>query len=71
MALNLNPMGLTSGVWPGNHIAPNTAAPASNPAIASYPVGTNVLNIAALLPRYVDPGISAKDDPQGTIRGHL
>jgi hypothetical protein len=68
---NLNPMNITSGVWAGNVQQSGTAAPAANPAVASYPVGSNVMNIAAPLPRFVEPGISIKDDPQGTIRGHL
>jgi hypothetical protein len=67
---NLNPMNIGS-TWPGNAQQPNTAAPAANPAIASYAVGSNVLNVAAPLPRFVEPGLSIKDDPQGTVRGHL
>ena len=69
--MNLNPMGLTSGVWPGNHIAPGTATPTVSSAVASYPVGSNVMNVPAPLPRFVEPGLGIKDDPQGTIRGHL
>jgi hypothetical protein len=69
VALNLNPLGI-SGTWPGNYTQANTAAPPANPAIASYAVGSNVLNVAAPLPRFVEPGISAKDDPSGIIRAH-
>jgi hypothetical protein len=67
---NLNPMGLTSGTWAGNYAQPNTATPTVSSAVASYAVGTNVMNIAAPLPRFVEPGISAKDDPSGIIRAH-
>jgi hypothetical protein len=70
MALNQNPMGI-GAVWPGNFQQPGTAAPTVSPAVASYPVGSNVINVAAPLPRYVEPGISSKDDPAGVIRGHL
>jgi hypothetical protein len=31
----------------------------------------NPLGLVWPIPRYVDPGISAKDDPSGVIRGHL
>ena len=68
---NLNPMGLNSGVWAGNYNQPNTATPTVSFAVASYPVGSNVMSVAAPLPRFVEPGLSIKDDPQGTIRGHL
>ena len=68
--MNLNPMNIGS-TWQGNFQQPGTAAPAANPAVASYSVGTNMLNISQPIPRYVDPGISAKDDPGGVIRGHL
>jgi len=67
---NLNPMGLNSGTWAGNVVQPNTAAPTANPAVASYPVGSNVMKVPAPLPRFVEPGLSAKDDPNGVIRGH-
>jgi hypothetical protein len=70
MALNQNPMGI-GAAWQGNFQQPNTGAPSVSSAVASYPVGTNVLNIAAPLPRFVEPGLSSKDDPQGSIRGHL
>jgi hypothetical protein len=69
--MNLNPMNLNSGVWAGNYVQPNTATPTVSSAVASYTVGSNVMNLTWPVPRYVDTGISAKDDPQGTIRGHL
>jgi hypothetical protein len=69
--MTLNPMNLNSGVWAGNYQQPATAAPTVSSAVASYPVGSNVMNISAPLPRYIEPGISSKDDPGGVIRGHL
>ena len=68
--LNLNPMNI-GPTWQGNPQQPGTVAPVANPAVASYSIGSNVLNVSQPVPRYVDPGISTKDDPQGTIRGHL
>jgi hypothetical protein len=70
MALNQNPMGI-GAVWPGNFQQPGTATPTVSSAVASYSVGSNVMNISQPIPRYVDPGLSIKDDPGGVIRGHL
>lgn len=67
---NLNPMAINGPGWAGNYVQPNTALPTVSSAVASYTVGSNVMSLTWPIPRYVDP-VSAKDDPQGTIRGHL
>jgi hypothetical protein len=61
----------TSGVS-GNEAANR----AINPTVTVMPhqagdPKANPLNLVWPIPRYVDPGISAKDDPGGVIRGHL
>jgi len=66
---NLNPMGISAS-WQGNFQQPGTVAPAANSAVASYTVGSNMLNLTWPIARYVDPGISVKDDPSGIIRAH-
>jgi hypothetical protein len=53
--MNLNPMGITSGVWPGNYQQPNVSNPAANPAIASTAVGANMLNVSWPITVYVQP----------------
>lgn len=49
-----NPMNLTA-VSPTNYVQPNTAAPAVNANVASYPVGANVLNLTWPIPAYTQP----------------
>jgi hypothetical protein len=66
---NLNPMGITSGVWAGNFQQPGTAAPAANPAVASYAVGANSLNLATPLTPYVQPDTTARSLQSGQLNG--
>jgi hypothetical protein len=67
-----------------NYIQPGSAAtsgvtgvpagnPAPNPAVTVMPhvagsASGNPLNLTWPLPRYIEPGISGKDDPSGKIR---
>lgn len=68
--MQLNPLGLTSGNWSGNYIAPNSPEsgsnvnPKANAAVASYAVGNNVLNVPNPVPKYSEP-ITTKDNPSG------
>jgi hypothetical protein len=70
----LNPLGLNSGIWTGNYSQPNSAAPAPNPAVTiqPHPLGAasgHPLGLSsAPIPAYIQPNLSPKDDPQGTIR---
>lgn len=64
---NLNPMNI-GPTWQGNVQQPGTAAPAANPAVASYPTGVNSLNLVWPLARFIEPGLSTKDDPSGVLR---
>jgi hypothetical protein len=62
----LNPMG-TTGTWQGNYQQPDTTAHVPNAAVASYPVGANVLNISQPVPKYQQP-LATTDDPSGTFQ---
>ncbi len=49
---------------------------AINPAVTVMPhlagaVSGNPMNLSWPLPRFIEPGLSLRDDPAGTIRGHL
>ncbi|HEY2545761.1 MAG TPA: hypothetical protein VGI46_06840 [Candidatus Acidoferrum sp.] len=66
---NLNPMNLnTTGAWPGNPQQSDYRVPGVNAAVASYPVGSDVLKATPVATPYLQPNLSTKDDPQGTIR---
>jgi len=39
---------------PGNHVQPNTAKPTVHPSVASYPVGTNTLNLTWPIPVHTE-----------------
>jgi hypothetical protein len=67
--MNLNPMNLNSGVWPGNYQQPATSAPAANPAVASTSVGTDILHVNAPVAAYVQPGTSAPSLLPGQLSG--
>ncbi len=60
--MNSNPMGLTSGVWQGNYIQPNTATPTVSSAVASSPVGANMLNISEPVAKYTQEGTPSGND---------
>ena len=57
MAL-LNPLGINGPNSQGNYQQPDYRNPAPNPAVASYPVGANVLNLSWPLPLYAQPGVA-------------
>jgi hypothetical protein len=54
--MNSNPMGLNSGVWPGNYVQPSSGNPPANPAVAGTSVGANVLNVPTPVTPYAQPG---------------
>ena len=55
MAFNENPLGITGPNSSGNYVPPNTANPAANSQVASYPVGNNVLKVSWPIPAYTQP----------------
>ena len=55
MSLPLNPLGIVDPTGPGNYIQPNTGNPAANANVASYVVGSNVLNLTWPLGTYTQP----------------
>jgi hypothetical protein len=65
----LDPMGITGPTSPAPYQQPNTAAPVVSSAVASYPVGTNVLNIAEPLTPYVQPDTTARALLPGQLSG--
>jgi hypothetical protein len=61
-APNLNPMGLTSGIWPGNYVHPDVTAHPVSALVASYPVGRDIL-LNGKIVSFVEP-LSIKDLPK-------
>jgi hypothetical protein len=69
--MNLNPMGINGPTSPAPYQQPNAANPTPNPSVGVRPhqPGTaNPLGLVWPLPRYLETGLSAKDDPSGIIR---
>jgi hypothetical protein len=60
-------MGITGPTSPAWKEQADYRTPIVNANVAVYPVGNNILSLSWPLPIYVNP-VSAKDDPQGTIR---
>ena len=48
--MNLNPLTLTSGVWSGNYVQPDTTAHPVNANVGSYAVGSDVLALKYTAP---------------------
>jgi hypothetical protein len=60
MAFNLNPMGITSGVWAGNAQQADYRVPVVSSAVASYPIGTNMQGVTWPIPAYVQPNFAPR-----------
>jgi hypothetical protein len=56
MALNLNPLNIAGPNHPGNVVQSDVRIPAAHPLVASYRVGSNVLNLTWPIPKYQQPG---------------
>ncbi len=60
MSLPLNPMAINGPTGPGNYVQPNTGNPTVSANVASYPTGSNVLNLSWPLPVYAQPNYAPK-----------
>ena len=61
--MNLNPLGLNGPNHPGNVQQPNTANPTVHPNVASYAVGTNVLNLSWPIPAHQELDVKTHPSP--------
>ena len=60
MSLPLNPMNINGPSWSGNYVQPNIGNPTVSANVASYPTGSNVLNLSWPLPVYAQPNFAPK-----------